>query len=423
MNIPIFDIHCHPGMKVYLCDADLTIAHTPRPDSNRRSVHVDLPGMKQGNVQLILSFQYVPEHGLGRMANTGLLFRLLHDVLHVDTALRFEDGTDGEDCTDKAMDGIRRTTRQIGNAPAEFNAVVPLDAASFLAAIKSGKTILLHGLEGSHHLGRNLDDVQNYLRNLERFQAAGVRILTLAHFFQNSICGSGGGIPPSEADLFGYRQLPEAGNGLTAAGALVVSWCQDNGMIIDLVHSTIATREQVYAILNQRIVAGKKITPVVFSHTGVREAAFHLTRPGDIDILPNADEIRMIARYGGCLGMILMNYWQIGDEDGQGGILVHDAGIRYVIEAMKWIKAITLKVDNIAIGTDLDGFTQVPTDVQHVKFIDNLRQAMLQEFSPEEVHQICWGNALRILGDSFDLDNRELTKAMKDRLGLPTENN
>jgi len=396
--IPIFDLHCHPSIKVYLCNAQIAKAHEPSSDFIPGGMHVDLPGMQIGGVQCIVSFQYVPEVGITQMPLAHFAIDILK-ALHVDIVTKLQQDVDGNACFDQAMQGIQSLNAQVTNAT-NFNVALPTNLAEFNAAIAANQTIILHGLEGSHHLGRNLGDPQNYLDNLQKFKDAGVNVLTLSHFFQNDVTGSGGGIPPQEAKMLGYKRT-SLNVGLSAIGEQVINWCQDNGIIIDLVHSPVATRNRVYEILDERKAAGKRVRPIVFSHTGVRIMATEkMFDQDDLRVLPAMEEVLKIRSYGGVLGMILMNYWQTGEED-QDTILVNDAGISFVIDTMKWIKELTRDVANIAIGTDLDGFTTIPRDVRHVKFIDSLRQAIIEAFGPDDAALICSGNVLRVLRDNF----------------------
>lgn len=396
---PIFDIHCHPTTKVYLCNAQIARPHVPVSDFIPGGMHVDLPGMQTGGVHCIVSYQYVPEVGITKMPKAHVAINIL-DFLHVDIVEKLQKDEDGPSCFTQAMQGINSINQQLRNAT-NFNVALPTDLAGFDAALAAGQTIVLHGLEGGHHLGRNLGNTQAYLDNLAAFKAAGVNVLTLSHFFKNDVSGSGGGIPPSEAKFLGYiREDPQTG--LSAIGEQVVHWCQDNGIIIDLVHSPEATRNRVYELLDERMAQGNRVRPVIFSHTGIREVAkYIMADPNDLRILPDMAEISKIRSYGGVFGMILMNYWQNGD-DTQAALLVNDAGIANVINTMKFIETYTGDVKNIAIGTDLDGFTTIPSDVRHVKYIDALRQAIQQAFpNGDDADMICSGNALRVLRENL----------------------
>ncbi|MDO3644961.1 dipeptidase [Mucilaginibacter sp. L3T2-6] len=394
---PIFDIHCHPSLKVYLCDADFSAAHKPQDDFVPGTMHYDLPGMREGNVKVIISYQYVPEQGLKHMPKTAWLFKLLEGI-HLSYAEKFERNDEVTNVFEQAMGGIRAMDKKVADAPPEFNAVIPKNLADFDTALSAGKTIILHALEGAHQIGRNLGGVQAYLDNLAAYKAAGVCVITLGHFFPNEVTDSGGGIPPGEAKFLGYNLISGNPPGLTPeVGEAVINWCQDNGMIIDLVHSSELTRNRVYEILDARNEAGQVTRPVIFSHTGVRIMVDpYMLSDSDHLILPSLDEVLRIHKYGGTLGMILMNYWQNGDEQ-QDTLLVHDKGLKNVVATMKWIREATGDVKIISIGTDLDGFTTVPSDIPHIAFIDRLRQAMADDFSAQEIEDICFNNALRVL--------------------------
>ncbi|RYZ94396.1 MAG: hypothetical protein EOP47_27915, partial [Sphingobacteriaceae bacterium] len=204
---------------------------------------------------------------------------------------------------------------------------------------------------------------------------------------------------PKESRLLGYER--PAPSGLTNAGRLVVEWCQENGMIIDLVHATVQARYEIYAILDERKQAGKTVRPVVFSHTGVRALVSpDMINEEDRLVLPDTEELLKIKSYGGVLGMILMNYWQNGDNH-QDSILISDKGIEPVINTMLYMKEVMGTVDHIAIGTDLDGFTHVPSDTKHVRYIDNLRQGIINAFGEADAQKICYTNAIRVLRQSW----------------------
>ena len=396
--IPIFDIHCHPSIKINLFNRQMKRRHQSASDLPSRGMYVDFPGMKAAGVQIIFSFHYIQEAGFGTLPKSQRLFRIL-ERMGLPVFKKFEKREDGLDAFEKVKRSIQLTNQQVVEASG-FPVTTPADWNTFQQSFAAGKIIVLHGLEGSHHLGRKLGSVQHYLDNLQQLKALGVRILTLSHFFQNDVCDSGGGVPPSGAKMLGYTKPPSQSNGLTEIGKAVVHWCQDNGVIIDLVHSTSATRAQVYRLLDSRAATGKKVRPVVFSHTGVREvAARNMTSQDDLLILPDKTEIDIIKKYGGVFGIILMNYWTIGKEDTS--LFRKENGIAHVIETMRFISDCTRNFDHIAIGSDLDGYTQVPDDVKHVRFMGRLRDAIVAAFGTEAAEKICYQNALRVLEASW----------------------
>ncbi len=372
--------------------------HKSASDLPSSGMYVDFPGMETAGVQIIFSFHYIQEAGFGSLPKSHRVFKML-ERMGFTIFKKFENREDGLDAFKKAINSIQLTNQQVeGNSG--VSVTTPKSWNAFQQSFTEKKIILLHGLEGSHHLGRKLATTQDYLNNLQRFKDLGVRILTLSHFFQNEVCDSAGGIPPGGAKLMGYAKPVSQSDGLTEVGKAVVHWCQENGMIIDLVHSTPETRAQVYEILNNRAAKGDKIRPVVFSHTGIREvAAKNMTSQDDLLILPDKAEINIIKRYGGVFGVILMNYWTIGKEDNS--IFRKEKGIAHVIETMRFISDCTGSFDNISIGSDLDGYTQVPDDVKHIRFMGRLRDAIVEAFGKEAAEKICYQNAVRVLEASW----------------------
>src|SRR5579859_3336038 len=327
--IPIIDLHCHPALKIYLCNTDITKEHHPAPDSVLPTgMHVDLPGMQESGVKVIFSNHHIPEAGLLNLDKSQTLVRLIKRlnprILH-----KLEPDQNGDKAMKLVMDSIKALNDQIAAAPGKgFDVVIAKNLREFEAALKKDQTIVVHCMEGAHPLGRNLPAPADYVKNLLQLKAEGLCILTLAHFFHNGLCDSGGGIPPSTAEKIGYSREFVKHRGLTPAGEAVVQACLDEGIIIDLTHSTLETRHRVYAILEQRERENKVKRPVIFSHTGIREVADrYMKDPNDRLILPDIDEIYKIAAHGGVFGMILMNYWTNGIEEDNP--LTYEAGIPY----------------------------------------------------------------------------------------------
>jgi microsomal dipeptidase-like Zn-dependent dipeptidase len=392
--LPIFDLHCHPSIKIYLCNRKIRERHNPLPDVFPSGMCVDLPGMRDAGVQVIACSHYVPEIGLLKLKKSRKLVRLLK-LAGLKLLQKFEDETIEDDAFIKSLESIRLLNEQIDKVEIEFNVTVSKNLTQFNEAFQQGKRIILHSLEGGHHLGKSLTE-QNFEERLGRFRQEGVCILTIAHFFPNRICDSGGGIPPSTAHLIGYKKPPAINGGLSNTGELVVNWCLENGVIIDLVHATKETRDEVYRIIRRRQESGLKIRPVIFSHTGVREKAEkNMPVEDDKFILPDKLELQEIAKVNGVVGLILMNYWLVGIEEDNP--FREDGGIKYLIETVAFIHKTLGSFENISIGTDLDGFTQVPDDVTHVRLMGRVRDEIKKQFGPEAAAKICYENALRVL--------------------------
>lgn len=398
--IPIIDLHLHPSLKVYMFNKDIRQVHHPWSDIYPFGMHVDLPGMQQADVRVIWCSHYIPEAGFGKLEKSEWLFKLLRFFLRRIFA-KWEIDGNKDDAFNKTLQSIDKINRQLISGSKEFNVVNPINLVEFNEAFRLGKMIVLHTVEGAHQLGSNSNNPQHYVANLEALKKKGVCSLTLAHFFENEICGTGGGIPPSMAEKIGYPISPcLQQKGLTPIGKVVVHWCLDNGIIIDLNHSNIATRKEVYGILEQRKCEGKTNIPISFTHTGVREiAGEHMCNRCDLEYLPDLEEIKLISCYNGIIGLILMNYWLIGVEEDDPTKI--DTATPHIIRSIERIHEYLGNYDSIAIGTDLDGFTQVPDDFRHVRLLNHLSAAVEKKFGIEIANKICYQNALRVLSSGW----------------------
>ena len=398
--IPIIDLHCHPALKVYMFNKDIRHVHHPWSDVYPFGMHVDLPGMKESNVRVILCSHYIPEAGFGNLDKSEWLFKILRLLLH-SIMRRWESYNEPDDAYKKVLQSIDQVNRQVSECGDQFNVVKASNSAEFEIAWRLGKTIVLHTIEGSHQLGSHSNFLEHYIAHLKILKNKGVCSITLAHFFENPVCDTGGGIPPSTAIKIGYPENACTNKGLSSIGADVVNWCQDNGMLIDLVHCSIKTRTQVYDIIDLRLKDGKIIRPVSFTHTGVREIAEpNMKIDCDKFYLPDLDEIEKISTYKGVVGLILMNYWLIGIEEDDPGKIDH--AIPFILESIDRIYNRLQHYDSIAIGTDLDGFTQVPDDLGHIRLLSKLSSAIENKFGREVAEKICYQNALKLLRNAWD---------------------
>jgi membrane dipeptidase len=113
--------------------------------------------------------------------------------------------------------------------------------------------------------------------------------------------------------------------------------------------------------------------------------------------LPSDDEVREIIACGGVIGVIFMNYWLVGKEEDS--FFKKDTGLELVINTMLKLKEIGLgSCEHIAIGSDLDGFTQVPDDLVTAGDMQKVPIALTKAgFTQNEIRQICHQNYIRVL--------------------------
>jgi len=203
---------------------------------------------------------------------------------------------------------------------------------------------VLLGVEGAHAL-------EGEPENLERAFALGVRMLGLAHFFDNPYTGSAHGV--------------EQG-GLSDLGRQTLARMEALGIAVDLAHLSPAGIDETLALATK---------PVVVSHGGAKGTCDNARTLSD-------RHLRAIAANGGVVGI---GYW----ETAVCGTAPADVAraIRYVADLVGDA--------HVALGSDYDGSTTVGFDTGQ---LPALTQALLDAgFDDDAVRRILGGNVLRVL--------------------------
>jgi membrane dipeptidase len=220
------------------------------------------------------------------------------------------------------------------------------DLDAFLASrgMDPGLVAGLLAIEGAHALD---DD----LANLDRLEAAGFRMVGLAHFFDNAFAGSAHGMVQG---------------GLTGAGRELVAELERRRMIVDVAHASAATIEDVLTIATR---------PVVASHTGVRGVADH---PRNL----SNEQLRGIAATGGMIGI---GFWPTASGGDDAASIA-----RSIRRAVAVVGA-----DHVGLGSDFDGAVSTPFDVSGLAV---LTAALLVEGLDEAtIAAVMGGTAIRLL--------------------------
>jgi microsomal dipeptidase-like Zn-dependent dipeptidase len=395
----IIDIHCHPSTKINF-GHDIQKRHRPVSDLLPTGMHVDLPRMIEGDVACAVSVHYIVEKGL-LDANQNVFLKA---ILKIATFF----GTDIDKLTENGnvvmntLDSINATNTAIRKAQTNFQVSIPTNFSEFKTAWENNDTIMLHSIEGGHSLG-NDDPVAM----VENYANLGVCQITIAHFFQNIVVSSQGGIPPKTKEDLHIKNIPMSFIGLNPEnliGEQIVREILNKGMILDLVHCPPSARSRIFEINKERLLEGKQLRPLVFSHTGIKSCIDDSIideedgmSQGDVDCLPTNEEILQIIECKGVIGVIFMNYWLSGKEEDNA--FSRDEGLDLVINTIVKLRDIGLgSCDHIAIGSDLDGFTQVPDDLVTASDMQKIPSALEQAgFSEMEIRKICNENYRRVL--------------------------
>jgi len=223
------------------------------------------------------------------------------------------------------------------------------DLNELVAQRQAGNRVIgaLLGTEGSHALDGDLG-------NIDRLYAAGFRMMSLQHFFDNRLGGS----------LHGESQ-----SGLTSFGRDAVTKMRQLNIMIDVAHSSEATVRDTLATTNG--------AALIVSHTGFQG---HCPSPRNI----SDETMEMITAAGGLIGV---GFW----ADVTCGEDIHaiTGAIRYGIDRFG--------LEHIALGSDWDGSVTTPIDAAQ---LPHLTQTLLDaNFTEVEIRAVMGGNLLRFLSE------------------------
>ena len=265
-----------------------------------------------------------------------------------------------------------------------------LTADDVEAAFDSGKIGSLIGIEGGH-------SIDNSLGALRMFHRLGARYMTLTHFKNVDWADSCTDDPKVD--------------GLSQFGREVVREMNRLGMLVDLSHVHADT---------MRAALDTSDAPVVFSHSSARAITGHPRNVPD-DVLERVKENNGVVMVSFVPGFVSQQTYEHGlardaeklrleaqsdssDANVGAGLEAWDADNpeprATVSDIADHIDRIREKagIDHIGIGSDYDGITSVPEDLEDVSKYPVLTAELLRrEYSEEDILKILGGNILRLM--------------------------
>ena len=304
--------------------------------------HVDLPRMRVGNVGLQV-FTVVSR--FPATANISSTDPQMPDLITLLAVTNFWPPSTYRSLTERVLYQARKL-----EALAERDAKLVLirkraDLERLVRerAKDTGFVGALLGIEGAHALDRPTA--------LDEVAAAGVRMIGLAHFFDNRYAGSAHGLEKGV---------------LTPAARELVAEMEKRHIIVDLAHSSAKTIDDVLAIAKK---------PVVVSHTGVKGTCDNERNLSD-------DQLKRIAAGGGVIGI---GYWPTAVC----GESVADIA-RAIAHAAK-----VAGDEHVALGSDFDGAVTTPIDTAQLA---DVTQALFDAgLAEDSIQRILGENVLRVL--------------------------
>ncbi len=373
----LIDLHIHPSMQQQLFARNLNVRYVINRwlHGDPMSVRASFPRLHDGGYDAIFSAYYVPERGMLKDFPIVQVLRYLRPGLwrKLMTAPPFDATLSIMQDMEKAVTSSTKTDRM------QLTRTLP-ELEALLAQPKSTRSIaVIHAVEGGHSLGSAQATDDEVMQHLEALYQRGVIMLTLAHFYPNRVVNPCYPFPEDIARLSVNADLwRDVTLGLTDLGCRVVERMLELGMLIDVSHSTPVARHQIYDIVE----ASHTHRPVIASHVGayaIDPSPYNLTD----------DEIRRLARLGGVAGVIFMPYWLMPKESRQGVNFI-SRHLAYLVNAGG--------EDVAGLGTDFDGFTTPPDDLDHAGLMPRLTQRLVADGHGEAcIKKILGGNALRAI--------------------------
>ncbi|MCX7418686.1 MAG: dipeptidase [Planctomycetia bacterium] len=254
---------------------------------------------------------------------------------------------------------------------------------------KAGKIASLIGVEGGHSIEDSLDKLR-HLREL------GVGYMTLTH---------------SDTLSWADSATDEAKhNGLTKFGKEVVLEMNRLGMLVDLSHVSPDTMRDALETTH---------APIIFSHSSARAIADHPRNvPDDVLALTKQNGgVVMVNFYSGFIhpesAKRRANMFQVNrdlhakfpkEADYQKARKRFDAEnpietgtVQDVVDHIDHIVKVA-GIDHVGLGSDFDGITKTPRQLDDVSMYPFITQEMLTRgYKPEHIHQLMSGNILRVM--------------------------
>jgi len=320
--------------------------------------HTDIPRLKQGNVGAQFWSAYVPSETQKERRSAHYTLEQI-DLIH----------------------------RMIKRYPETFEMAATADDIDRIH--QSGKIASMIGVEGGH-------SIENSLSLLRVFYGLGVRYMTLTH--------------SDSLDWADSATDTAISDGLSPFGEEVVLTMNRLGMLVDISHVSPATMEDVLRVSK---------APIIASHSSARAIADH---PRNVP-----DEILVKVKQNG--GVVMVNYFSgfIVPESAKQMIEMFQVRRElkqkypnetdYNREYNRWQNDHKLKpgtihdvvdhidhivkiagVDHVGIGSDFDGVSTLPAQLEDVSTYPLITQALLDRgYTEQQIKQIMGQNLMRVL--------------------------
>jgi membrane dipeptidase len=286
----------------------------------------------------------------------------------------------------ETIEQIKLVKAMIARYPNDFE--LALTTGDMTRIHEQGRIASLIGVEGGHC-------IEESLSNLDNFYGLGARYMTLTHSDTLSWADSG---------TDDHRN-----DGLTDFGVRVVETMNRLGMMVDLSHVSAATMHDTLDVSK---------APIIFSHSSARAIADSPRNvPDDVlRRLREQDGVVMVNFFSGfVVPEAIENYKEyfalrkkleaeLGERAAKRQLIrwrnenpMPRGTIHHVLDHIDHITKIA-GADHVGLGSDYDGVTTLPTQLDDVSSYPYITQGLLDRgYSDEEIRGILGGNLMRVM--------------------------
>jgi microsomal dipeptidase-like Zn-dependent dipeptidase len=263
---------------------------------------------------------------------------------------------------------------------ADPNADMARNPAEMDAAIAAGRVAMIHSVEGAFALGATEAEIA---ATVEEFAGRGVAYITIAHLFYRGVAQNSPALPFMPDALY-KLVFPQKGDaGLTALGEAAIRAMVRHNVLVDVTHMNDKAIDHTFKVLD----ATGENPPLIASHIACRFK--------DTDYNLSDDAIKELARRGGVMGVIVCEHWA---NDGLPKAKAFDDSVKVIREHIDRVHGLTGSYDNIAIGSDLDGYIKPALPgLEHEGHMKALEDALVAGYGAAVAQQICSDNVLGLL--------------------------
>jgi microsomal dipeptidase-like Zn-dependent dipeptidase len=257
------------------------------------------------------------------------------------------------------------------------HAGIARSSAELEQLISSGRVAIVHCIEGGFALGTTEAEVA---ANVKDFADRGVAYITLAHLFYRGVAQNAPALPFMPDWLYKLVFPQKGKTGLTPLGQAAVRAMAENRVLVDVTHMNDVAIDHTFKVLGPD-------APVIASHIACRlgKAGYNLSDGA----------IREIGRRGGVIGVIACEHWA---SEGLTKPKTFEESLEVIDKHVGRIYSVTGSYDNIAIGSDIDGFIKPALKgIEHMGCMKALQEALVSRYDATRAEKFCSGNLLRVL--------------------------